>query len=196
MRNILLFCVLVWTGCLEKPKDAETVLVVASAEAVRNSNEPPPPPPSPYSYYGCFNFIFDTSGTIYFYQNFYDKDKPPVRVIDFDSDAPIFIDLNPDKIIVIPDNQVGAFFESNISPADPVYKSVRVVGMADTIKSESLPSLMNKLTDTANHIYHSVRRATLEERTVLDYKKRQKFYTPDKISWDSTKIWFDRRRRE
>lgn len=180
---------------MDKSKKSEAILVVAATELLRNTKEPPPPPPpppSPYSYYGCFNFIFDTSGTIYFYQHFYDKDKARSWVIDFDSNAPIFIDLNPDKIIIMPDNQIRAFFESNILPADPAYKSVRVIGIADTIKSTSLPALMNELTDTANHIYYAVRRATIEERTVLDYKKRQKFYNPDKITWDSTKIWFDR----
>ena len=199
LRKTFIFCVLLWTGCLDKPKNTESVLVIRNTEAIKDTTKaplPPPPPPSPYSYYGCFNFIFDKDGTLYFYQHFYDKDKAPVPIIDFDSDAPIFIALNPDQIIVIPNKEIKSFFESNILHVDRAYKSVRVIGMTDTIKSTALTSLMNELTDTANHIYYSIRPATLEEKTVLNYKKTQKFYNPDKINWDSSNIWFNQKQRK
>jgi hypothetical protein len=165
------------------------MVVVPSIQS--SGQYPPLPPPSPYSYYGCFNFIFDTSGTIYYYQKFYDKDTSYESVIDFDSDAPIFINLSPDKIIKIPESALKAFFESNVLSADPAYKSIRIVGLTDTIRSPSVNYLMAQVSDTTKHIYHIVRLATLEERTVLDFMKKNKFYDADKVIWDSTQIWID-----
>jgi hypothetical protein len=76
---------------------------------------------------------------------------------------------------------------------DNAFKSVRVVGVTDTITSKSLTQLMSILKDTTNNIYYSLRKTTLEEDIVLDYKKKQAFYYPNKINWDSSKVWFDRK---
>ena len=89
-----------------------------------------------------------------------------------------------------------SFVEYNVLKADQAYKIVSVVGAADTIKSEALDPLMNVLTDTTNHIHYFIRKITLEEDIVLGYKKRQEFYSPNRINLNSTKIWFDRKRIE
>jgi hypothetical protein len=181
--------------CSCRTNDKEISLAIPEIGKTTDPKEPPPPPLSPYAYYSCFNFIFDSTGTIYFYQHFYDRNIKPIRVIDFDSNAPIFINLNPDEIISIPADGVKSFVEQNVLKADAAYRSVRVIGVTDTIKSKSLLPLMNILTDTLNDIAYLVRKATFEENVVLNYKRRQQFYYPDKVNWDSTKVWFDRKRK-
>ncbi len=193
LRKVWVFSIIFFAACQERTKDKETTLVVSK---IVNTKEPPKPPPTPYSYYGCFNFIFDTDGTLYYYQRSYDRNKAPIRVIDFDSDAPIFINLNPDDIIIIPEDGVKSFIARNILKSGKTCRSVRVIGVTDTIKSRSIDALMNIFADTANHIFYSVRKTTVEESVVLDYKRREKFYYSDKVNWDSSKIWFDRKRME
>lgn len=194
MKKLLLVCLIVYSGCLDRTTDEGMTLVLSNPNQIKDPKKVPPPPPSPYSYYGCFNFVFDTSGALYFYQHYYDRNKKPIRVIDFDSDAPVFINLNPDEIVIIPEDATKGFVEQNVLKADNAFKSVRVIGATDTIKSKSLAPLMNILADTANHILYSIRKTTLEENVVLGYKKRQAFYYPDKVNWDTSKIWFDRKR--
>ncbi|ULQ57133.1 hypothetical protein KJS94_02840 [Flavihumibacter rivuli] len=195
VERILLLCLIICLGCSCRTNDKYISLAIPEIGKATDPKEPPPPPLSPYAYYGCFNFIFDSTGAIYFYQHFYDRDKKPIRVIDFDSNAPIFINLNPDKIISIPADGVKSFVEQNVLKADAAFRSVTVIGLTDTIKSKSLIPLMNILTDTLNDIAYLVRKTTFEENVVLDYKRKQKFYYPDKVNWDSTKVLFDRKRK-
>ena len=179
---------------MNSTKDTQAILILAPPDTTNDIIKPPPFPPSPQSFFSCFNFIFDRNGTLYFYQHFYDKDKTPVAVSDIE--IPSRINLTPDQIIVLSDTEIRSFFESNIVPVDPAYKSVSIIGTTDTIKCKELTSLMKEVTDTVNHISYFVRPVTLEEATVLEYKKMQKFYNPDKINWDSAKVWFDQKQRK
>jgi hypothetical protein len=196
LEKTLLFCLLIIISCSERPNDNESMLVVSKTEIPKDLKEPPLPPPHPYSYYGWFNFIFDADGKLYFYQHSWDRKKKPIRVIDFDSNAPVFINLNPDQIVEIPATGVKDFVEQNILNVEEVLKDVRVVGVTDTIKSKSLDPLLKLLNDASHHIRFSVRRITYEESVVLDYKKRQEFYSLERVKWDSTKVLFDRKRME
>ena len=196
LEKTLLFCLLLISSCLERTNDSKSILVVSKTENLKDPKEPPSPPPHPYSYYGRFNFIFDVDGKLYFYQHYWDRKKKPVRVIDFDNNAPVFIDLNPNQIVEIPPSGVNDFVEQNILTVEEVLKDVRVVGVTDTIKSKSLDPLLKVLTDTSNHISFTIRKITYEENVVLDYKKRHDFYNSEKVDWDSTKILFDRKRME
>ena len=196
LRQIFLLCLLIFSGCSDKTTDSENILVVSKTENPKDPKQPPPPPPHPYSYYGCFNFVFDKDGKLYFYQHFYDRNRKPFRVIDFDSNNPVFINLNPNQIIEIPEVGLKSFIEQNILKAEQAYKDVRVVGVTDTIKSKSLDPLMKVLTDATNHINYTIRKITHEENVVLDYKKRQEYYYPERVNWDSTKVLFNRKRME
>lgn len=142
-------------------------------------------------YYDCFNFIFDSIGILYFYQHSYDRNKAPVHVIDFDSDKPVFINLNPDDITIIPESAIKNLIISNILSFNQFCRIVRVISAKDSIKSKCLAPLMDILNDRVNHIFYSIRKTTLEETVVLDFKKRQEFFYAGKLIWDSTKIWFD-----
>ena len=196
LGKVFLFCLLILSGCSDRTNDSESILVVAKTEKSKDPEQPPSPPPHPYSYYGRFNFMFDRDGKLYFYQHFWDRKKKPVSVIDFDSNAPVFISLNPNQIVEVPENGLKAFVEQNVLNAEQADKDVRVVGATDTIKSKILDPLLKVLTDTSNHVNFSIRKMTYEEGVVLQYKKSQEFYYPEKVNWDSTKVLFDRKRME
>lgn len=195
MERLLFLGVLLFLSCSDRTNHKEVSLAVSDIGQATDSKKPPPLPLSPYGYYGCFNFIYDSTETIYFYQHFYDRNLPVLRVIDFDSDAPIFINLDPSEMIIIPADAIKNFIDENVLKVDKAYRSVRVTGMTNPIKSKSLLPLLNILNDKTNDINYLVRKITFEENVVLDYKKKQQFYYPDKVSWDSTKVWFQRKRK-
>jgi hypothetical protein len=193
---ILISILNICSACSNKPPDKEASLVISDARKTVDRNEPPPPPLSPYEYYGSFNFIFDTTGTIYFYKYSSNRKIPPKRVIDFDSYNPVFINLNPNNITIIPEEAIGSFAKQNILKADIPYRTVRVIGLTDTIKSKNLLQLIEFLKDSSNNISYIVRQITFEEIQVLEHMKNQQNYNPKDIVWDTTKVWFDNKEAE
>ncbi len=111
-----------------------------------------------------------------------------------DIEIPSFIGLTPDRMIVLSDNEIESFVESNIVHVDSAYKSVSIIGTTDTIKSKALTTLLRELTAYTIKIPYYIRSTTLEERVVLNYKRKQEFYYPDKVNWDSLQLENNRKK--
>jgi hypothetical protein len=151
----------------------------------KSKSEIPPPPPPNRAYYFPSNFIIDTAGQVFFYP------QPPVWHDDGIRNwnaPPKFINLKPNDIILILDDNLEEFITHNILNLDSSKRYVAIAPVKDTITSIGLAKMFIMCKEAKNHIRWKFRIATQEEVIVLDYKKRQANYSPDEIKWDSTKI--------
>ena len=150
-------------------------------------SQPPPPPPIK-RYYFPSNFIIDTGGHIYFYQQKIETGWICGTGIEWDT-PPTFIDLQPKDIIEVPSQHLDAFIKLNIQYLDNSDRQFAIGSVADTITSSGLATIFSIFKDKSNHINWVFRRTTQEEDVVLRFKKRkEKFYNSDEINWDLTKI--------
>ena len=190
MRNLLIICLTFFFGCIQPTKNVtETFIVPADTIPVyKTTDNQPPTPPSIRAYYFPSNFIIDTSGQIYFYQQQQNRGFCGTG-IEWNT-PPEFIDLKPMDIIQIPIENIEMFIKLNILNIDTLNRYVSIASTQDTVKSEGLSKIIALFKDTSNHIRWKFRIVTQEEMIVLDYKKRQAKYYADEIKWDSTKIRF------
>ena len=142
-------------------------------------------PPPPVDIYLPFNFIVDSSGKIFYYQQ---------HIIfgsnDVVEELPAFINLRPKDIVQIPANNIEGFIKLNILSNNSSERLVAIALSVDTIKSEPLSKIKKMFNDTSNHVRWIIRKVTQEEKIVLQYKEKNKNYYPGDIRWDSTKIRF------
>lgn len=149
-----------------------------------NSNIPPPPPPN-RAYYFPSNFIVDTEGEIFFYQQQIKLNDDEVRNW---NTPPQFINLNPNDIVQVPVNSIEEFIKLNILNKDSLKRYVSIASEKDTINSIGLSKIIAICKDKKYSIRWKFRIATQEETIVLNYKKQKQNYYPEKVKWDTTKI--------
>jgi len=194
LKNLLLICLILFWCCSQPTKKlTETFIVPVDILPTykQTGNQPPPPPPI-RTYYFPSNFIIDTGGHIYFYQQSIQYGWLCRTGIKWDT-PPHFIDLKPKDIIEVPSDNLEKFIKSNIQYLDNSNRKFAVASTIDTITSVGLAKIFKVFEDTANHIKWRFRRTTQEENVVLDYKKKQERYDYEEIKWDSTKILFQRK---
>jgi hypothetical protein len=143
--------------------------------------------PPPVDIYLPFNFIVDSSGKIFYYQQ---------HIIfgsnDVVEELPAFINLRPKDIVQIPTNNIEDFIKLNILSKNSSEKLVAIALSVDTIKSKPLSKIKMMFDDSSNHVKWLIRKVTQEEKIVLQYKEKNENYYPSEIKWDSTKIRFTR----
>jgi hypothetical protein len=188
-KIFLPFLLTFFISCSQQPTRTNDIYVVPQREKPKVDlmpNEPPPPPPSPY-YYLTFNFIIDTSGEVYFYEqpqyDFYcgtglNWDTPPE-----------FINLKPKDIVQVPINSITDFIQLNVLTLNSDDRRLAIASVKDTIQSIGLSKIFAMCNEDSNKIKWTFRKATQEENIVLNFKKLNRRYYPEDIKWDSTKIW-------
>jgi hypothetical protein len=185
LKRTIIICLIFFAACKQLTKDKDFVFIVSSFNKPTNPKEPPH---SPMPEYAPINFIVDTGGQIYYYQ--LQLGKPKCASVNDDNLTPPFIGLQPENIVQAPQSILAAFIKNNIILLDKDYKYVSIASFTDTVKAISLKSLIDIFSDTANKITYSVRKTTQEEKIVLDFKKRQIYYDPNSVVWDSSRIRF------
>lgn len=190
MKNLLIFCLVIFYSCNHPSKDKiDTFIVPADTMPVyegTNLKEPSPPSPN-RAYYFPSNFIIDTAGLIFFYQQ--DRLLGMDDVVTKWDTPPQFINLKPKDIIQIPADNIEAFIKMNILNIDCKDRLVSIASTRDTIKSKGLSKIMAIFNKRPKCIRGWIfRKVTQEEEVVLDYKKRNAFYYRGDVKWDSTKI--------
>lgn len=168
------------TGCQQGRKDSGKQFIVSKYSSYTPYNSP-----SPINIYLPFNFIVDSVGEIFFYQQemIFGSD-------DVYHDIPQFINLKPKDIIHVPATGIEDFIQLNILNVEQEDSYVSIALIRDSIQSEGLSKIINKLNDETNITRWLLRHATEEESTVLFYKKIQKRYFVDDIKWDFSRIQF------
>jgi|GEM_PF-3325859 len=170
-----------------QPKSNVTFIVPLDTLPTSNSataSIPPPPPPN-RAYYFPSNFIIDSAGQVFFYQ---EQGKLNDDVQRSWNTPPEFIDLKPKDIVGVPDNNIEEFLKLNVLNIDSSKRYIAIASEKDTASSLGLSKIIAICKDRKNHIRWKFRKITQEEEIVLDYKKRQHNYDPAEINWDSTKI--------
>ena len=172
-------------SCTRSSRDpAYTFIVPSDSVPPINTNDKntPPKPPIITEYYLPYDFIIDTAGEIYFYQQ-----EQVSNDVEFPCcPPPEFINLQPKDIVKISVDQIDEFLNLNILSFDRLNKFVSIASTCDTIQSEGIFKIITAL--NKNHFFWRFRKATQEERIVLYYKKKQLNYLPNEIKWDTTKI--------
>jgi|SRR6185312_4149359 len=190
IKIFLPFLLTVFISCSRQPARTDDVYIVPQRQKPKvdtTLNEPPPPPPIQI-YYLATNFIIDTSGEVYFYE------QPQYgwfcrTGLDWDT-PPEFIDLKPTDIVQVPINSITDFIKLNILSLDSNDRRVAIASIKDTIQSVGLSKILAASNDNSNKIKWTFRKATQEENIVLKFKKLNRRYNSEDIKWDSTEIWF------
>lgn len=146
------------------------------------SGKPTPPPVT--EYYFPSNFIIDTGGHVYYYQQNINSGWSCGASLDSTTPPP-FLNLRPKDIIEIPDRSLEIFIKSNIQYLDNYNRKFSIAAVKDTIVSAGLTNIFSVLTDTNNHINWIFRKVTPEESIILKFKKSRDQYVSEKIDWDS-----------
>ncbi len=133
-------------------------------------------------YYQEFNFIIDSTGSVYYYY---------IQPGEFGIMAgPVFANLRPGNIIKVPEFRVINFLIENVIEAKKNNIAISIASQKDTIQSLGFMEMYYYLRDNTADINYYIRTTTTEENVVLFFKKRKEYYDPARISWDSTKTIF------
>jgi len=189
-KLFFLFILTAFSSCSQQPTKTNDIYIVPKRQKPQvgtKPNEPPPPPPI-QTYYLPSNFIIDTAGQVYFYQQ-QQYGWFCGTGIDWDT-PPEFINLKPKDIVRVPINDIADFVKLNILTTEGDDRLVAIASIKDTVKSEGLTNLFKIFKNTPNNIKWIFRKATQEETVVLKYKERNRKYYPEDVSWDSTKTHF------
>lgn len=166
---------------------------ITSKKTVEENNIPPPPPPSICgTYLYCNNiFIIDKKSNIYYLQR--------EKILGFicgtgmeDETIPLFMGIKPENIIQIPNKSIYDFVKMNIRKGER--NRICISSQLDTLKSSNYYRLIKSLEQSINEDdkdAYIIRRTSIEEDTVLNYVGKDKYYDPEKIKWDMTKIKFN-----
>jgi len=188
----ILFSLLTLLSACSDSKDTRKIRfsvpfdTVSSAKVIDPNN--PPLPPQVRRYYTNFNFIVDSSGRLYFYQQQTYRWKCGTGMDE--NTPPGYIDLRPKEIVVLSQDNLRQFLELNVFNGDVEDRVVAIGLLKDTVTSEGLYNLLHQLSDTTNKAKWFLRAATQEEQIVIDYKNRQASFFPEDIKWDSSKTIF------
>ena len=187
-----IFCLILILGCHQPTDKVDNTFIVPTDSMLlpkKVGNRPPPPPP-PKEYYFPSNFIIDTGGHIYFYQQRIKSGWICGTDMEWNT-PPSFIDLQPKDIVEVPTQNLEDFIKSNIQYLDNSDRQFAIASVADTITSSGLAKMFSIFKDKTNNIHWTFRLTTQEENVVLSFKKsKEKYYRSDEIKWDSTKTLF------
>ena len=191
-KIISIICLILILGCHQPTDKVDNTFIVPTDSMLlpkKVGNRPPPPPP-PKEYYFPSNFIIDTGGHIYFYQQRIKSGWICGTDMEWNT-PPSFIDLQPKDIVEVPTQNLEDFIKSNIQYLDNTDRQFAIASVADTITSLGLAKIFTLFKDKTNDIDWIFRLTTQEENVVLSFKKsKEKFYHSDQIKWDSTKTLF------
>ncbi|PWK27832.1 hypothetical protein LV89_01239 [Arcicella aurantiaca] len=143
---------------------------------------PVPPPLIPKNignfgmYCSKFNIIFHTSNRIFFHNkdNLFHACGTGIRDDEID-----FLDIQPDDIIEVSGNSVFEIIKKNKKFSDDM---ISIASLSDTIQNPFFDILIDSLNKNQLKRYF-IRRATEEERNVLDAKLNHKFYQKEDYRW-------------
>ena len=180
----------VFISCSQRQTNSDNVFIVPARTKPEIKSQPnvPPLPPPIQTYYLPSNFIVDTAGEVYFYQQ-QQCGWFCGTGIDWDT-PPGFIDLKPKDLVQVPVTSIEDFIKLNIFTLDSNDRRVAIASIKDTVTSVGLTKLFKVLNDTTNKIKWTFRKATQEEAIVLAFKQQNREYYSDAIKWDSSKIRF------
>lgn len=189
MKNLILFIVLFSVAsCTKKEASKEELkpYIISEKEReikakTREGNFLPPPK----GYYGEFQLVIDARDNFHCYQR---EDQSYVWncVIDKNDTLPEFLNIQPKDLLHLNSKNITEIINENVMSKPKKRQILVIASQKDTIQNTSL---INYLKTTKIPIY-IIRRTTQEEDTVLHYKKENKYYFPEDIKWDKSRIKF------
>ncbi|AEV99602.1 hypothetical protein A4D02_27560 [Niastella koreensis] len=127
----------------------------------------PGPLPPPVPFYKNYHFLVDSAGQLYYYQL---DQKGWFCGTDYDYNVPLFMGLKPDKLFQVSETNVAEVVKKNILSQEPSFRWAIIGLINDTIESNGLAKLMDILKSDLNKVKWNLRKATIEESVIFDYK--------------------------
>lgn len=141
-------------------------------------------------YYSKFNLILGDSNKIYCFNYF---NHSIANCIPSDN-PPHFLNLKPSDLILLPYESIDKFIELNNDNPFSLYTSIyNIASPYDSIKSKAFEKIMAGFASVKQKKY-IIRRTTFEEDQVLYHKINHLIYYPEEINWDTTKVFFSRKK--
>lgn len=135
-------------------------------------------------YYTQYNLIIDTTNLCYFYNNGSRRHGGCCGTGNW-FDTPEFIELNPDKMVVVSDNDLAAFLDVNLRKDFRGEIYLMVASPVDTIRQESYKIIVEYIKNK-NNIYNvGIRLTTEEEKNVILCKKKNIQYNFEDYEWQT-----------
>jgi hypothetical protein len=186
IKRIIHGLLLLFISCSTTHKeDVHIVPALKKTSPPRPVDQPPPPPPIRV-YYLTFNFLADSAGQIYYYPY---RARLEKCCWEDDADAlPEFIGLQPKDMVHLPTESVEAFIRLNVLTVNTNDRWAAIASVKDTITSPGLTKMIASFSNKSNEVRWVFRKATQEEKVVLEYKQLNKNYNPDQVVWDRTTI--------
>ena len=152
----ILFLTLLF-GCSQRDSKIHSFIVpIDTMPNFKNAGTPRLPPPSK-SYYFPSNFIIDSAGLIFYYQQQVYYGIECGTGVEWNTPPP-FINLKPNDIIEIPSNNIEQFIKSNIQYLDKSQRLFAIASELDTATSVGLANILTVFKDTTNHIKWNFRK--------------------------------------
>lgn len=137
-------------------------------------------------YYSKFNLILGDSNKVYFFKYY---NHSIMNCIPSDN-PPHFLNLKPSDLILLPFESIDKFIEINDDKGNISDRSIyNIISPYDSIKSKAFEKIMAGFASVKQKKY-IIRRTTFEEDQVLHHKINHLHYEPEKINWDTTKVFF------
>lgn len=180
-KYFLFFCVLILLSCEGKlrAKKQDEIYVISkdtSFNFIRKEE----------NYYSRFNLILGDSSKVYFFKYY---NHSTMNCIPSEN-PPHFLNLKPSDLILLPFESLDKFIEENNDQRNLLNGSLyNIISPTDSIKSKAFEKIMKGFASVKQKKY-MVRRTTFEEDQVLHHKINHLYYQPEKVNWDTTKVFF------
>ena len=191
MKSIYFFIAILFFSCTQDKGHPNNIFFVSNGYNLRRDSVEkgllPGPLPPPVPFYMNYHFLVDSAGQLYYYQL---DQNGWFCGTGYDYNVPLFMGLKPDKLFQVSETNVVEVVKKNILSQEPSFRWVIIGLKKDTIESNGLAKLMDMLKSDSNKVKWNLRKATLEESVIVDYKRKKLNYNSDSILWDTTKIKF------
>ncbi|MEI6123613.1 MAG: hypothetical protein WCQ95_08295 [Bacteroidota bacterium] len=187
ITNQIIFCAVLcmfyfFVSCSSEKQSNQKVYIISSSAKSNLSHFTV----KPEQFYHKFNFIVDSSGALYYFS--LRPENLEKKSIDLSQGLPVFKNLLPENIVQVSEPSIVDFLKNNILNDKKENITISIASQKDTIMSEGFSTMIKYLYDSTKNLDFQVRTTTLEENTVVNFKKKHEFYDPKLIKWDSSKM--------
>ena len=198
--EIYLFFALIicsFTNCkrenVAKPIQEEYIVISKEdslSKAYDQKNKIPKPfIPQELKWYTDLVVIMGSTNKVYIYQTERKSSNEEAKF-----DYPNYIGLRPEYLTTIDSKDFVSFLKSNndifriFRNKENIINPFYIASETDTIKNVAISNLNKALSEEKSETVYLLRKTTEEENAVLKFKRNQRSFEPEKISW-STKFY-------
>jgi len=169
----------------------EEYIVISKEDSIskayhKKNKIPKPFVPQEFKWYTDLVVIMDSKDKVYIYQTERKSSNEEAKF-----DYPNYIGLRPEYLTTIESKDFVLFLKNNndifgIFPnKENVINPFYIASETDTIKNVAISNLNKALSKEKSQTIYLLRKTTEEENVVLNFKRNQKNFEPEKINWST-----------